>query len=200
MSDPLTWALLLLAAGLVLVLVEFFVPSAGVLGFSAAACLVVAIVLAFRHSGTAGLTFMAVTVAGTPLLLALGAHLWPHTPIGRRVLLGVPKPEEVLPDTPHRRELKSLLGKVGRAQSPMMPSGAVEVDGHTIDALSEGPAIELGTLVKVIEVRGSQVVVRPTEGELPPASESPRDVRAADNVLAQPLESLGLDELNEPLS
>jgi hypothetical protein len=78
------------------------------------------------------------------------------------------------------------------AKSVMMPSGAVLVEGQTIDALSEGIGIEAGQRVKVIEVRGTRVLVRPTdETEPPPAS---------DDVLSQPIESLGLDSLEDPLA
>ena len=47
---PLAWAILLLAFGLVLVVVELFVPSGGVLGFISLASIVAAVAMAFRHS------------------------------------------------------------------------------------------------------------------------------------------------------
>ncbi len=199
--EPLTWAILLLIAGLVLVVVEFFVPSSGVLGVSAAFCLVAAVVLAFQHSGLTGLLFMSCCVIGVPILLAMGANIWPHTPIGRRVLLRVPTATEVLPDNALRRESKALLGKVGRAKSLMMPSGAIEIAGQTIDAMSEGQPIEPGTAIKVVEVHGMQVVVRAVtdEAELE-ARPVPNAVGEQKTILDQPLESLGLNDLNEPLA
>ena len=45
-----------------------------------------------------------------------------------------------MPDTPERRTLRQLVGKLGVAKSVMLPSGAVLIDGQTIDALSEGHA------------------------------------------------------------
>src|SRR5437868_2238897 len=102
--DPLAWAVILLIAGLILVVVEFFVPSSGVLGVSAFACLVFSVVLAFRHSQLTGLLFMGGAVLGAPVMLAMGVKFWPHTPIGRRILINNPRPEDVLPDTPLRRE------------------------------------------------------------------------------------------------
>ena len=73
----------------------------------------------------------------------------------------------------------------------MLPSGAVVIDGRTIDALSEGTPIEAGQRVRVIEVRGNRVVVRLAEGEQGPPS---------DDVLSQPIETLGLDSLEDPLA
>ena len=43
----------------------------------------------------------------------------------------------------------------------MLPSGAVAFEELTVDAVSEGMAIEAGQKVRVVDVRGNRVVVRP---------------------------------------
>jgi hypothetical protein len=121
--------------------------------------------------------------------LAVAIRVWPNTPIGRRILPPIPVSEEVLPDNDRRRNLQALVGRVGRSKSLMLPSGVGELDGRTVDALSEGMAIEAGQLVRVIEVRGNRVVVRPAGEEAPPA--------ISDDTLAQPIESLGLDPFED---
>jgi membrane-bound serine protease (ClpP class) len=128
-----------------------------------------------------------------PGALSLAFRYWPETPMGRRLLLGVPKSEEVLPDSPQRQRLRQLVGHIGVARTMMMPSGAIEIDGHTVDALSEGIPIEPGQTIEVIEVRGTRVVVRPT-------SEKPAPRVLANDLLSQPLESLGIEGFDEPLS
>jgi hypothetical protein len=110
--------------------------------------------------------------------------------MGRRLLLDVPRGDEQLPDTPQRRTLRQMVGKRGVAKTLMLPSGAVTIEGQTIDALSEGMPIEAGQRVRVIEVRGNRVVVRPDDDESQPS----------DDVLSQPIESLGLDSLEDPLA
>jgi hypothetical protein len=75
----------------------------------------------------------------------------------------------------------------------MLPSGAISIEGRVVNALSEGLAIEAGTKVRVIEVRGNRVVVRPVEDEPPPG-------RDPNDVLSRPIEELGIDELEGPLS
>lgn len=190
--DPLIWSALLLLLGLTLVLLEVFVPSGGVLGLLSITALVSSISLAFYHKGIeVGLIFLAVAAVMVPTALALAFRYWPQTPMGRRLLLDVPRGDELLPDTPERRTLRQLVGKLGVAKTLMLPSGAVVVDGRTIDALSEGMPIEAGQQVRVIEVRGHRVVVRPAEGEQPSPS---------DDVLSRPIESLGLDSLEDPLA
>lgn len=188
----LTWAILLLVCGLLLIVLEVFVPSGGVIGFLSIAALLTAIGMAFYQSGVeAGLTFVGVIAIAVPSLLALAFRWWPHTPLGKRILLSVPDPNELLPNSPMRRTLKELVGHVGTAKSLMLPSGAVEIDGMMLDALSEGLPIEAGQRVKVIEVRANRIVVRPVSGA--------EDVQKADDILSQPLESLGLDPFDEPL-
>ena len=54
--------------------------------------------------------------------------------MGKRLLPTIPTAEEVLPDNEERRRLRQLVGRVGRAKSKMLPSGAVVIDGQMIDA------------------------------------------------------------------
>ena len=189
--DPLVWAAILLLLGLLLLVGEVFVPSGGVLGFLSIASLVSGIVLAFYHRGIeAGVVFLSVTAILVPMALAAAFRWWPHTPMGRRLLLDVPRSDEVLPDTPQRRALRQMVGRLGVAKTVMLPSGAVTVDGVSIDAISEGMPIEAGQRVRVIEVHGNRVVVRPAE-DAPPEP---------DDMLSRPIESLGIDGLDEPLA
>lgn len=190
--DLLLWAALLMLIGLGLVVLELFIPSGGILGFLAIASIVSAIVLAFLNGPGTGLAFVLTTVVAVPAVLSIAVKVWPDTPMGRRFLLRVPTPEEVLPDSPLRRELKLLVGKYGVAKSVMLPSGVVLIDGQTIDAVGQGVAIEPGQRIKVVEVRGTRVVVRPADNE-PPTED-------AEDPLSRPISTLGLDSLENPLA
>jgi membrane-bound serine protease (ClpP class) len=116
---------------------------------------------------------------------------WPRTPMGRAFLGELPDEHEVRPDDPRR----NLVGHVGIAQSKMLPSGSVLIDGQLIDAVSQGLAIDPGEPVIVVEVRANRVMVRPARAH---------EVRTADlrpdDVLSRPAEDFGLEELDEPLS
>lgn len=190
--SPLSWAIILLVFGLLLTALEMFVPSGGVIGFISLASVVTSIVMAFRHSEYTGLGFMAIAVLGTPLLAALMIKWWPKTPFGRRLLLEVPHGDDVLPDDDLRRRIKTLVGKLGTAKALMLPGGPVVVEGHTYDAVSEGVAVQAGDTVKVIDVRGTRIVVRPAAGESP-ATSNP------DDPLNQSIDKLGLDPYSDPL-
>jgi membrane-bound serine protease (ClpP class) len=192
--DPLAWSVLLMFAGCALVVLEVFVPSGGILGFLAFSSVLASIVLAFYHRGpAAGFAISATAVFLLPLTIVLALKYWPHTAMGKRFLLGLPTDEEVLPQSEKRDRLKKLVGKVGVAKTPMLPSGAVRIEGHTIDAVSQGMPIDAGQSVKVIEVKANRVVVRPVDaGETQVLSDE-------DDLLAQPLDQLGIEPLDDPL-
>ena len=189
--SPLTWAILLMAVGLVLIIVEMFVPSGGVIGFISLASVVTSIVMAFRYSEYTGLGFMTVAVLGTPLFLTLAFKFWPKTPLGRRILLDVPDGDALVPEDDLRKQMKALIGRSGTAKSLMLPGGPVVVAGRTYDAVSEGMAIQAGETVQVVEVRGTRIVVRPGGETLSPST--------SDNPLNQTIDKLGLDPFDDPL-
>ena len=160
--DPLcAWAILLLLMGISCVVLEMFVPSGGMLGVLAAMCLIASLVLAFmsgRWFGT-GMT-LAITLL-IPLVLAVAVKFWPHTPLGKLILLAPPEnPDDVLPATDAYRSRQLVVGKLGVAQSAMLPSGMVLVEGQSYDAISSGLPIEIGQTIRVVGLDMQRVVVR----------------------------------------
>lgn len=190
MEQPWVWAVLLLVLGLGLVILEIFFTSAGILGFLAAAALIGAVLMGFRQGPAAGFVILAVAIVGLPAIVALAFKWWPHTPMGRRVLLMAPTSDEVLPDDPEKRLLKGLIGRIGQARSKMLLSGMITIDGRAVDAVSEAMPIEVGQRVRVIQVRGNRVVVRPVEEETPQDS--------AENPLERPVDAVIPDPFAEP--
>lgn len=191
--DPIYWSILLIGIGFVVVFLELFVPSAGTLGVLAGILLVSGIVVAFFHSLQAGAIVLLVTVMALPLLLALMVKVWPHTPIGRRIILGHMSAEEVMPNSEAYSEIQSLVGQLGTAKTKMLPSGIIIVNDKKYDALSDGFAIEAGQPIKVSAVKGNHIIVQPFDGEIDDVDDLP--VRDRD-VLSQPIEELGLEGLD----
>jgi membrane-bound serine protease (ClpP class) len=191
--EPLIWAGLLLLLGLMLVTLEVFVPTGGLLGFLSLTAILVGIGLSFYHGGLGyGFGFLLITAVALPTVLGLAFRWLPTTAMGRRLLPSLPTSKDVLPDSEERRALRALVGKIGVAKSTMLPSGPVVVEGRTIDAVSEGMPIEAGQTIRVIEVRGNRAVVRPVEeGEPPPPSDDP---------LSRPIDTLGIDPFGDPLA
>lgn len=192
----LGWALVLLLIGLALIMLEVFVPSGGIIGFMAALTILAAIGLGFYASPLLGVGLTFASIVAVPALISLALRIWPSTPMGRRILLAAPTENEVLPDNELLRELKQLVGRTGVAKTVMLPSGAILVDGRTIDAVAQGMAIDPGQKIRVVEVRGMRVMVRPLlEGE---AADAPSPAKSA-NPLDQPIEALGIEDFEDPL-
>ena len=188
--DPFTWAIILLLLGCALVVLEVFIPSGGILGILSGLAILGSIIFAFRRDTTAGLSFALVALVAVPALLALAFRIWPHTPIGKAFLGELPSEDEIKPIDPRRE----LVGHLGVAKSLMLPSGSVLINGHLIDAVAQGDAIEPGEPVVVVEVRANRVVVRRAESdEVDRRVDDPRD------MLSKPIDQLGFDGFDEPL-
>lgn len=195
----LSYAFILAFLYLVFLVLEFLLPSGGILGVCAAVCLISAIAIAFTHSTAAGVSLTLAGLAITPLMIAMLVRLWPRTFFGRRIL-NDPQVNRDREETLRASEAKerSLVGHVGVAATDMLPSGLIKIDGKRYDAVSTGVAIDRGTAVEVVQVMGRIIHVRPT-GKTPEIpSEKNREPETP--TLETPVESLGIDDMTDPLA
>ena len=196
--QTLIWPFALLLATVLLVFLEIFVPSGGLLGLLAAVALMASIGLAFVQSMADGAIVLLVDLLVLPLVIAIAIKVWPHTPLGKLILLKRPgDDEDILPDTEEYHLREKMLGKRGVARTPLLPSGDVAIENRVYDAVSDGVPIEVGQRVVVVAVRTQRLVVRPLSaqelGEF-------NDAEAADDILATPIDSLGIDPMDDPLA
>jgi membrane-bound serine protease (ClpP class) len=200
----LVWVVVLLVVGLVVMVLEVFLPSGGILGFLSLTAIVAAIATAFLELGaTAGFVVLAVATVVVPVVLALAFRWFPDTPLGRRVLPPPPEPFDVAPAAARRRELEKLVGRPGRAVSEMLPWGVVEIDGVRLEALSESGPIDHGAAIEAVGVQGRDLVVAQVSGrnERPEAAGSAQPERQAvdrPDRLSPTLETFEFDGLEPP--
>jgi membrane-bound ClpP family serine protease len=163
----LIWGIALLGAAILLLVLELFVPSGGVLGVLAAGSTIAGIVLLFMHDVTWGIIALGVVLVLGPMAITFGLKVFPHTPVGRRLILGGNVTEEdkirqrQAADA-ERAKLMGLIGATGKAMTDLRPVGVVVIDGKRYDALAEGPWIDAGSNVRVTVVDGPHVKVRRT--------------------------------------
>ncbi len=160
----LLYVALLLVAFYFLLTAEFFLPSGGFLGIAAAGALIAAAVIAFTHSTVAGFTVLAIAVLTTPLMIFGLLRVWPHTPIGQRMLNR--RPGQIADRAPQRTTssgipLDDLVGRIGIAKTNLLPSGLISFDTDKVDAVSIGMPIDAGSKVIVTSVEAGKVHVRP---------------------------------------
>ncbi len=160
----LIWGIGLIAlAGFVLA-AEILIPSGGVLAVTSAVFAISGIVCLFRYDTTWGLLgSLAVMVVG-PMLGAFMLKVWPHTPIGRRLINGTESDEDRenrrIAEERERTGRLALVGLTGVATTDLRPVGSAEIGGKRTEVLAEAGWIRAGTPVRVTVVDGSVIKVR----------------------------------------
>ena len=192
--DPIYWSFLLLALGFAFIVLEVFIPSAGLLGILAGCFMIAGIVFAFMQGYYTGALVLLLTLLAVPAYMGLMVYIWPYTPIGKLVLLKDPREKGDDPDNERYRMMVELVGQVGVAKSEMIPSGQIVVEGEKYDAISNGFAIESGTPIKVVAVKGNRIYVEAYDGEATSTDDLPARDR---DVLSTPIEELGIDLSDE---
>lgn len=176
MTSMALLAILLLLAGLVLLTVEVFIPSGGLLALCTAATLIGSLACAWlawgkTHPPLFWLFFTALIILVPTTLVALFKIL-PHTAAGKRMLLEAPDAERVEPFAEETRRLQTLIGRAGEAATLLNPGGIVLVEGRRLHATAEGLLIEKGTPIQIIGVDGVHVIVSTSSAESTASSSS----------------------------
>jgi membrane-bound serine protease (ClpP class) len=161
--DPVLLAYILIAVGVVLTLAELVLPTGFVLVAIGICSAFIGVGLLFMYASmeTAVTALLSLCVGG-PLLGGFLFYLWPYSPMGRK-LIRASQQGDTVAAMAGNAGLEGLRGKVGRAVSPLRPSGIAEFDGRRIDVLTEGLMVEAGQWVKCVEVRANKVIVRPAD-------------------------------------
>jgi membrane-bound ClpP family serine protease len=160
-----SWPIVLVCLGLVLILLEFLFPSLGALGVAAAISLITGIAWAFADDPSTGVNLLIVATIGVPAAILLGMKLLPKSPLGRLLI----NPGATFTNTAavDSRD-QDLLGREGVVEAMLRPAGVVHFDGRRVDVVTRGEAIDAGARVRVIELAGNRVVV----ARVAPAAES----------------------------
>jgi len=161
---------MLFLAGLFCLAAEIFVlPGFGVLGLGGGVLVIASLVLASQSFvlpandyqirqlqwSLLGILGAAVGIAA----LAMLVRRWlPATPMFRNVLLEPPSAAE---DVVAEDTLDELIGLEGTTTTRLAPAGKARIGGTIHDVTSDGALVEPGANVRVVEVRGGRVLVRP---------------------------------------
>ena len=82
-------------------------------------------------------------------------YVLPKTKLGKKFYLSTSQSGKA-----SNIDFKSLVGKEGVAESMLMPSGKVNIDGTLFEARSEFQHIEMGDKVKVVQADTFSIVVK----------------------------------------
>lgn len=154
--DPILILILLLAAAIVMVVSEAFLPTHGVLGGVGVVLAIVAVAIGFRISAATGASVFAACAVAAPILTILVLKTWQHSPIGKRITLNATT-------APIEHE-QIHIGDVGRTISVLRPMGEAEFGPVTVQVITNTGTIESGQRVKVVAYRDGVATVESLSG------------------------------------
>jgi membrane-bound ClpP family serine protease len=141
--------------GLLVIVVEIFIPSMGLLAAIALGLLGYSLYLAFTTiSSFSGMVFVALDLVAIPIILILGLKVLAVSPLSLKSRLSSQNGVVTQTITP-----KEYVDKKGRAVTDLRPSGIALIEGKRLDVVTEGEYIEANTPIIVTRVTGNQIIV-----------------------------------------
>lgn len=157
--ENVTLMVVLYSVGIVILVLEIFIPSHGVLSIAGLGFLIAGIWTAFKISSGVGYVSMILALILVPTGVYFAIKYWYQLPVGRRMAPPNPKADEASYGF-HTDELMALVGERGRAVTPLRPVGDCDFEGRRVQCIAEMGSIERGAKVEGIQVRGRDLVVR----------------------------------------
>jgi membrane-bound serine protease (ClpP class) len=146
--------IVLVVIGFLMIAAEVFVPGL-VLGTLGGLCLIGSVVLCYVSYGP---LLGTVAFASLAVLSILGFFLWlrlfPHTPLGKRMMLNQSLASR------NSLPIADLIGETGEAVTPLRPAGTAIIQGRRMDVVAESGLIDSGQKITVVSQEGIRIVVR----------------------------------------
>lgn len=159
MIEKLLFPVILQIAGVAVIIVEFLVPTAGVLAITAIIIFGYSLYWVFTHlPPSVGVGFVAVDMVLIPFLVLAGIKLLASSRATLRDSLSnkegaVSQPQEWL----------EAAGREGVTLTQLHPAGSALVAGKKYDVVSRGEYIEKGSPIVVVTIDGNRIVVKRKE-------------------------------------
>jgi membrane-bound serine protease (ClpP class) len=140
--------------GLCAITIELFIPGA-IVGICGAGCVIASIVFAYLYvSNLLGHILLGIGICFIPIFFITWYKLLTRT-------FAVKDTEEGFSSASDK--LDELLSAEGVAITTLRPSGTANINGNKVDVVSEGEMISKNTKIKVTDVKGNRIVVKPVK-------------------------------------
>ena len=150
----ITGIITLFIIGLIAITVELFIPGA-IVGLCGAGCVITSIIFAYIYvSNLLGHILLILGVCFIPVFFVSWYKLLSKT-------FSVKASEKGFSSA--RDRLNNMLSEEGIALTTLRPSGIANIKGDKIDVISEGEMISKNTRIKVIDVKGNRIIVKPVK-------------------------------------
>lgn len=154
--------LVMFAAGLLLLLVEAFIPGFGVAGAGGIILILLSVIISAENF-TQAITAIVVAFVVSIIALALIIKYAPKSKFYDRIILKTSLSKEA--GFAATEDYSEYIGKEGVAITPLRPAGIVEVNGKRLDVVAEGTFVKSGSKVVIIGVEGRRIIIKEKEAE-----------------------------------
>ncbi len=141
-------------SGIFLIACETIVPG-GVVGTIGFILALIGVVGSFKFGLVTGFAVLLVVLLGGLLSVCFMLKLLPHSKHGKVLCLS----EDQKGFTAAGDEAPAKVGDIGVTLTMLRPAGVIETDGKRVDVVTQGNYTSPDKKVKVIDVKGSRVVV-----------------------------------------
>jgi len=148
---------LLFIVGIVLVILELFVPAFGILGILGGGAIITGIILAAPDWKSAVYAIIVALVIATIIIV-----IFSRTKKGRAVWNKFVLREKLTTEEGFvpAESKAALVGEKGVTVTPLRPAGTALINDNRIDVVTEGGFVENNRPVVVVKAEGTWVVVR----------------------------------------
>lgn len=152
--------------GVILIIVEIFMPGFGVPGIAGFALLVASVYFTWTRHGVnpaLGLAAGELAISGLAIYLSLRSASKGKLSKSPLILKGGLTRNEGFISTD---EYYSYIGKTGTTITVLRPAGIADVEGERLNVVSEGEFIRKGATVIVREVEGARIMVEEVNADV----------------------------------
>ncbi len=140
--------------GLIAIAIELFIPGA-IVGICGVGCVVASVIFAYLHvSNLLGHILLGIGICFIPIFFITWYKLLTKK-------FAVNATEKGFASSADKSD--ELLLSEGVAITTLRPSGTANINGTKVDVVSEGEMILKNTRIKVIDVKGNRIVVKPVK-------------------------------------
>lgn len=149
----LTTVILIIAAGLILLLLELIVPG-GIVGTIGGITAIIGIVLMYNHYGN---LYGTIALVVSLLVCGIGLYFFFRGKTWKRVALN-----DSIDIQLNKEELDSLkVGMQGETVTKCLPSGKARFGDKIVEVHSLSEIIYPNTQVEIIKIEGNKIIVKP---------------------------------------
>ncbi|NLC63442.1 MAG: nodulation protein NfeD [Thermoanaerobacterales bacterium] len=157
------WVLWLFLFGIIMVMVEIFIPGFGVFGIMGIIGVITSMFMVFPSIEQAIISLLISLVASCIVIYLLIKYFKKKLVLYNFILKTRQEKSDGYIASIEKKEM--YLNKKGKAITPLRPAGVGVFDGNRLDVVTEGEFVPANSDIEIIRVEGGRIIVRKMKGE-----------------------------------